>query len=59
MSAQYGWAASQVLEYELVVANGSISHVNKDNYPDLFKALKGGGNNFGIVTNYRSVMVRV
>ncbi|KAL5396522.1 hypothetical protein PMIN06_001612 [Paraphaeosphaeria minitans] len=53
MSAQYGWAASQVLEYEIVFANGTIGHVNKDNYPDLFKALKGGGNNFGVVTNYR------
>lgn len=53
MSAQYGWAASQVLEYEIVFANGTIGNVNKDNYPDLFKALKGGGNNFGVVTNYR------
>jgi len=53
MSAQYGWAASMVLEYEIVFANGTIGHVNKDNYPDIFKALKGGGNNFGIITNYR------
>lgn len=47
MSTQYGWAASSVLEYEIVYANGSIGHVNGDNYPDIFKALKGGGNNFG------------
>lgn len=53
MSAQYGWAASQVLEYEIVFANGTIGNVHKDNYPDLFKALKGGGNNFGILTNYK------
>lgn len=52
MSAQYGWAASQVLEFEIVFANGTIGHVTKD-YPDLFTALKGGGNNFGIVTNYK------
>lgn len=76
MSAQYGWAASQVLEYEIVFANGTIGHVNKG-HPDLFKvrsthhlgsykmlssfakALKGGGNNFGIVTNYRSVLMHV
>lgn len=38
MSAQYGWAASMVLEYEIVFANGTIGYVNKDNYPDLFKA---------------------
>ncbi|PVI05955.1 FAD-binding domain-containing protein [Periconia macrospinosa] len=52
MSAQYGWAASQVIEFEVVFANGTIGHITKD-YPDIFKALKGGGNNFGIVTNYK------
>jgi hypothetical protein len=52
MSAQYGWAASSVLEYEIVFANGTIGYITADNYPDIFKALKGGGNNFGIVTNY-------
>jgi len=53
MSAQYGWAASQVLEYELVVANGTILTVSEDSHPDLFASMKGGGNNFGVVTNYR------
>jgi hypothetical protein len=53
MSTQYGWAASSVLEYEIVFANGTIGHIATDNHPDLFKALKGGGNNFGIVTNYK------
>ncbi|KAF2015976.1 FAD-binding domain-containing protein [Aaosphaeria arxii CBS 175.79] len=53
MSTQYGWAASSVLEYTVVLANGTIAKVSKDSYPDFFKALKGGGNNFGIVTNYR------
>ncbi|CAI6256278.1 unnamed protein product [Periconia digitata] len=52
MSAQYGWAASQVIEFEIVFANGTIGHITKD-YPDIFKALKGGGNNFGIITNYK------
>lgn len=53
MSTQYGWAASSVLEYELVLANGTIANVSGASQPDLFKSLKGGGNNFGIVTNYR------
>ncbi|CAO2650291.1 Nn.00g015830.m01.CDS01 [Neocucurbitaria sp. VM-36] len=53
MSAQYGWAASSVLEYEVVFSNGTIGHINGDNHPDIFRALKGGGNNFGVVTNYR------
>ncbi|KAH7085828.1 hypothetical protein BKA63DRAFT_539526 [Paraphoma chrysanthemicola] len=53
MSTQYGWAASSVLEYEIVFANGTIGHINGLNFPDIFKALKGGGNNFGIISNYR------
>ncbi|KAH8731264.1 hypothetical protein GQ44DRAFT_699605 [Phaeosphaeriaceae sp. PMI808] len=53
MSTQYGWAASSVLEYEIVFANGTIGHINGQNHPDIFKTLKGGGNNFGVITNYR------
>ncbi|GAP89524.1 putative FAD binding domain-containing protein [Rosellinia necatrix] len=52
MSTEYGWAANSVLEFELVLANSSIVHVTESNHPDLFMALKGGGNNFGIVTSY-------
>lgn len=52
MSTEYGWAANSVLAYELVLANASIVEVTASNYPDLFKALKGGGSNFGIVTSY-------
>lgn len=53
MSTQYGWAASSVLEYEIVFANGTISHINAQNHPDIFISIKGGGNNFGVITNYR------
>ncbi|KAK0701432.1 hypothetical protein B0T21DRAFT_378945, partial [Apiosordaria backusii] len=54
MSAQHGWSASSVLEYELVLPNGTIAYPSATNHPSLFKALKGGGNNFGIVTNYKT-----
>ncbi|KAK3314372.1 hypothetical protein B0H66DRAFT_523882 [Apodospora peruviana] len=52
MSAQYGWSASSVVEYELVLPNATVISVTATDHPDLFKALKGGGNNFGIVTTY-------
>ncbi|KAI1129120.1 FAD binding domain-containing protein [Nemania abortiva] len=52
MSTEYGWAANSVVEYEMVLANASIVNVNANNYPDLYMVLKGGGNNFGIVTSY-------
>ncbi|KAI1818343.1 FAD-binding domain-containing protein [Poronia punctata] len=52
MSAQYGWAASSALEYEVVLANGTVVTASQDENADLARALKGGGNNFGIVTAY-------
>ncbi|KAI0811567.1 FAD binding domain-containing protein [Xylaria sp. FL0064] len=52
MSTEYGWAANSVIEFELVLANASIVSVTESSHPDLFMALKGGGNNFGIVTSY-------
>lgn len=47
-----GFAADSVVEYEVVLANGSIVTANKNENRDLWKALKGGGGNFGIVTNF-------
>ncbi|KAG0152942.1 FAD dependent oxidoreductase, putative [Penicillium digitatum] len=52
LSTQYGWAANNVLDYEVVLANGTIVHASENENPDLFKSLKGGGNNFGVVTAY-------
>jgi len=33
-----------------VLANGQIVDANASSYSDLFYALKGGSNNFGVVT---------
>lgn len=35
-----------------MLANGKITNVNIHSYPDLYFALRGGGNNFGIVTRF-------
>ncbi|KAJ0419640.1 hypothetical protein BJY00DRAFT_285658 [Aspergillus carlsbadensis] len=52
LSRRYGWAIDNVANYELVLANGTITNVNQASHPDLFFALRGGGNNFGIVTRF-------
>ncbi|PLB53475.1 FAD dependent oxidoreductase [Aspergillus steynii IBT 23096] len=52
LSSQYGWAANNVVNFEVVLANGTIVNANKDENEDLFGVLKGGGSNFGIVTAY-------
>jgi hypothetical protein len=41
---------SNVIEYEIVLADGTITTASEKWNPDLWRALKGGGNNFGIVT---------
>jgi FAD/FMN-containing dehydrogenase len=52
LSTQYGWAADNIVAAEVVLANGEIVTATKTSNTDLFKALRGGGNNFGIVTTY-------
>ncbi|KAJ5109633.1 hypothetical protein N7532_002278 [Penicillium argentinense] len=52
LSTQYGWAANNVKNFEVVLANGTIVNANADENTDLFASLKGGGNNFGVVTAY-------
>lgn len=51
-SGRYGWACDGVRNYEVVLANGRINNVNQTANPDLYFALRGGGNNFGIVTRF-------
>ncbi|CUA67988.1 Bifunctional solanapyrone synthase [Rhizoctonia solani] len=47
-----GFAANNVLSYEIVLANGTVATVTKASAGDLFKALKGGTGNFGIATSF-------
>jgi len=50
-SKRYGLAAASLLEAELVTADGLVRIVNAHRDPDLFWALKGGGQcAFGVVT---------
>lgn len=52
-SGRYGWACDNVNNYEIVLADGSIREVSYSSpYSDLYWALRGGGNNFGIVTRF-------
>ncbi|KLU85117.1 FAD binding domain-containing protein [Magnaporthiopsis poae ATCC 64411] len=48
--AQRGFACDNVANFEVVLADGSIVNANQTSRPDLYKALKGGSSNFGIVT---------
>ncbi|KAH9025205.1 FAD-binding domain-containing protein [Lactarius hengduanensis] len=50
-SNQYGLTIDNMEKYELVLPNGTITNVTESN-KDLWFALRGGGNNFGIVTKF-------
>lgn len=47
-----GWSMNNIIGYELVIGDGSILDVSADSHPDLFWALKGGNNNFGVITRF-------
>ncbi|KAG9308226.1 hypothetical protein JVU11DRAFT_12244 [Chiua virens] len=49
---QYGLTIDTVQAFELVMPNGTVVGVTETSNPDLFFALKGGANNFGIVTKF-------
>jgi FAD/FMN-containing dehydrogenase len=46
----YGLTANNVEAIEVVTADGQLRRVDRDDDPDLFWALRGGGGSFGIVT---------
>ncbi|SPO07205.1 uncharacterized protein DNG_09899 [Cephalotrichum gorgonifer] len=52
-SPMYGFMCSNVISYQVVLADGSIVTASADENPDLWRALKGGGNNFGIVSQFQ------
>ncbi|RYP26836.1 hypothetical protein DL768_011554 [Monosporascus sp. mg162] len=47
-----GFVCDNVVNYEIVLASGEIVNANAETNRDLWIALKGGGNNFGIVTRF-------
>ena len=53
LQGRYGLIADNLLEAEVVLANGSLTTASSTSNPDLFWALRGAGHNFGIVTSYR------
>lgn len=60
LSRLYGLASDNMLELEMVNAEGKIICVDKKRNPNLFWASQGGGGgNFGIATSYRLKIVPV
>ena len=50
MSRRYGFGADHVRALDVVTADGELRHVTAESDADLFWALRGGRDNFGVVT---------
>jgi FAD/FMN-containing dehydrogenase len=50
LARKHGLACNSVLAAEVVTADGELVRIDRQNEPDLFWALRGGGGNFGAVT---------
>ncbi|MBL8629780.1 MAG: FAD-binding oxidoreductase [Rhodospirillaceae bacterium] len=53
LQRQFGLAIDNLLEVQVVTADGRLVTANKDENVDLYWGVRGGGGNFGIVTSFK------
>ena len=52
LNRKHGLAIDNLVAADIVTADGQLRRVSADNEPDLFWAIRGGGGNFGVATNF-------
>jgi hypothetical protein len=52
LTRRFGLSCDNVEAFTLVTADSSVVHADAKENPDLFWALRGGGGNFGVVTEF-------
>ena len=51
LTRRWGWTADNVVGIDVVTADAQIVHADNEQNKNLFWGLRGGGGNFGVVTN--------
>jgi len=59
LSRKYGLTVDNLVGADVVTADGRLLRADKDSNPDLFWAIRGGGGNFGVVTNFDFQLYKV
>jgi FAD/FMN-containing dehydrogenase len=52
LTRRFGWTVDNLLEVEIVTADGQVRRASRDENADLFWAVRGAGHDFGIVTSF-------
>ncbi|MFX1676897.1 FAD-binding oxidoreductase [Paraburkholderia sp. A2WS-5] len=59
LMGKYGLALDNLLAVELVTADGKVLQASREQEPELFWALRGGGGNFGVATGFEYALYPV
>ena len=52
LTRRFGWTVDNLLEVEIVTADGAVRRASHERHADLFWAVRGAGANVGVVTSF-------